>query len=89
LKGTSEAADLKQRPQDPALASYRRAVQVHLGGPRQGQNLLAYSQQLPLSLAHQRHKHFPHAPALSAKAAHPPLEVLLELARLRLERCAL
>src|SRR5215211_5355960 len=66
-----------------------RAVQARLGGPSQGQDLRSQLQQLRLRLAHQRHKHFAHSPALSAEAAHDLLEVVLELLRLRLQRRAL
>ena len=41
----------------------------------------------PLCLAPQCHNHCPHAPALSAEAAHQHLAVGLELRRLRLEHC--
>jgi hypothetical protein len=67
----------------------RRAVQVVLGGLRQGQDWRAHLQQAGLGLAHQRDQHVPHAPALAAEAAHPLPEVLLEVLRLRLQRRAL
>jgi hypothetical protein len=43
---------------------------------------------LPLRLPDQPHKHFPHAPALSAKTTHDLLEVVLKLLRFRLKRGA-
>ena len=41
-----------------------------------------------LGLAHQRHPHVAHPPALAADAAHPLLEVVLEWLRVRLQRRA-
>jgi len=71
------------------LRQLRRAVQALLGRPRQRQNLQSHLQQLRLGLAHQRHKHFAHPPALAPEAAHNLREVVLELLRLRLQRRAL
>ena len=56
----------------------RRAVQACVGGLRQRQDLRAQLQQLRLRLAYQCHKDLPHPPALPTKAAHHPLEAVLE-----------
>jgi hypothetical protein len=61
---------------------------IGVGGLRQGPDLIALCQQLPLRLPDQPHKHFPHAPALSAKATHDLLEVVLKLLRFHLQRGA-
>ena len=66
-----------------------RAVEVFLGGPRQGQHLVSHLQQVRLGPADQRHKHFAYPPTLAAEAAHTLREVLLELLRLRLQCRAL
>ena len=56
----------------------RRAVQACVGGLRQRHDLLAQLQQWRLRLADQCHKDLPHPPALATKAAHHPLEAVLE-----------
>src|SRR6266850_8318017 len=71
-----------------ALSQLRRALHVRLRGPRQQPHRLPSLQQLLFRLAHQRHKHFPLAAALPAKAAHNLGEVMLELLCLRLQRRA-
>ena len=71
-------------PSDSGVAPCNRCWAARARG-RTGSSQL---QQLGLGLAHQRHKHFAHPPALSAKAAHHLLEVVLELVRLRLQRGA-
>ena len=54
-----------------------------------GRTCCSHLQQLRLGLAHQRHKHVSHPPALAAEAAHHLRQVVLELLRLRLQRRAL
>jgi hypothetical protein len=56
----------------------RCAVQACVGGLGQRQHLRAQLQQLRLRLAYQCHKDLPHSPALATKAAHHPLEAVLE-----------
>src|SRR5712691_245614 len=64
------------------------AAQALLGCPSQRQDLLSHLKYVLFGLAHQRHKHFPFASALPAKAPHELLEVMLELASLPLQgRC--
>jgi hypothetical protein len=76
------------QPRPPLCRQLRRAVQARLGGPCQRQDLLSPLQQLRLGLAHQRHKHVPHPPALATEAAHHLLEGMLELLGLPLQPCA-
>ena len=63
------------------LRQGRCPMQTLLGGPCQGQDLLSQCQPWRLRLAHQRHTHVSHPPALAAEAAHQFLEVVLECLR--------
>ena len=70
VMGLERGRELGVQTRPLVLRQLRRAVQARLGGPRQRQDRLSQLQQLRLGLAHQRHKHFPHPPALATEAAH-------------------
>jgi hypothetical protein len=68
------------------LAQLRRSLKALLGLLRQRGNGAADFQQLRFGVAHQLHEDAALSTALAPKAAHHPLEVLLEHAGLGLQR---
>ena len=88
LMGLESGPELGVQARPLVLRPRRRAVQARLDGTRQRQDLLSPLPPWRLGLAHQRHPHVAHPPALAADAAHPLLEVVLEWLRVRLQRRA-